>query len=65
MEGRKVTWRDVRLIMPTLVILLFTILVILTVIPYAFSSVIKQLRMVQAMEAGGQYQTPDITTQLN
>ena len=51
--------------MPTLVILLFTIFVILTVIPYAFSSVIKQLRMVQAMEAAGQYQTPDITTQLN
>ena len=47
--------RDVRLIMPTLVILLFTILVILTVIPYAFSSVIKQLRMVQTMEAAGQY----------
>ena len=43
--------------MPTLLILLFTLLVILTVIPYAFSSVIKQLRMVQAMEEAGQYQT--------
>ena len=57
------TWRDVRLIMPTLVILLFTLLIILTVIPYAFSSVIKQLRMVQAMEEAGEYHTSDKSTQ--
>ena len=47
-EDRAVTRRDVRLIMPTLLILLFTILVIMTVIPYAFSSVIKQVRMMMS-----------------
>ena len=55
-EERRPTWRDVKLIMPTLLILLFTVLVILTVIPYAFSSVIKQLNMVQSMEEAGSYQ---------
>ena len=55
-EDRRPTWRDVKLIMPTLLILLFTVLVILTVIPYAFSSVIKQLNMVQSMEEAGSYQ---------
>ena len=47
------TLRDVKLIMPTVLILLFTVLIIITVIPYAFSSVIKQLKAVQAMEAAG------------
>ena len=37
--------------MPTLLILLFTLFIMVTVIPYAFSSVIKQLRAVQALEA--------------
>ena len=50
------TRRDIRLIMPTLIILLFTLLVIITVIPYAFSSVIKQLRAVEAMEAMKDYE---------
>ena len=46
---------DVKLIMPTLLILLFTLFIMVTVIPYAFSSVIKQLRAVQALEAAGLY----------
>lgn len=50
-EDRPITRRDVKLIMPTVLILLFTLVVVLTVIPYAFSSVIKQLHAVQAMEA--------------
>ena len=54
-DDRGVTLRDVKLIMPTVLILLFTILIIVTVIPYAFSSVIKQLKAVQAMEAAGIY----------
>lgn len=52
-QNRSITLRDIKLIMPTVLILLFTILIILTVIPYAFSSVIKQLKAVQAMEQAG------------
>merc|ERR1719285_1201139 len=37
--------------MPTVLILLFTLFIMVTVIPYAFSSVIKQLQAVQALEA--------------
>ena len=48
---RNITWKDVRLILPTLLILLFTVLV--TVIPYAFSSVFRQMEAVRAMEAEG------------
>ena len=40
--------------MPTLLILLFTIFIMVTVIPYAFSSVIKQLKAVRALEAAGE-----------
>ena len=36
--------------MPTVIILLFTLLVMVTVIPYAFSAVIKQLQGVWALE---------------
>ena len=36
--------------MPTVCILLFTVLIMVTVIPYAFSSVIKQLQAVRALE---------------
>ena len=43
-----------KLIMPTLLILLFTIFIMVTVIPYAFSSVIKQLKAVRALEAAGE-----------
>ena len=41
---------DIKLIMPTVCILLFTLFVMVTVIPYAFSAVIKQLQGVWAME---------------
>ena len=37
--------------MPTLLILLFTLLIMVTVIPYAFASVFRQLEAVKAMEA--------------
>ena len=36
--------------MPTLLILVFTLVIMVTVIPYAFSSVIKQLQGVWALE---------------
>ena len=54
-EDRSITIKDIKLIMPTLLILLFTIFVMVTVIPYAFSSVIKQLKAVDALEAGGKF----------
>ena len=50
-ELRHVTWRDVRLILPTALILLFTLVVLLTVIPHAFSTVLRQLEAVKALEA--------------
>ena len=76
----QVTCRDIKLIMPTVLILLFTLFVMVgshhhsreglpqrkvismtshdasqvTVIPYAFSSVIKQLQAVMALEAQGE-----------
>merc|ERR1719410_3346792 len=50
-KDRNITLQDVKLIMPTLLILLFTIFIMVTVIPYAFSSVIKQLKAVRALEA--------------
>jgi len=49
-EDRSVTCQDVKHIMPTVLILLFTLFVMVTVIPYAFSSVIKQLQGVWALE---------------
>merc|ERR1711953_491450 len=49
-EERGVTCTDIKLIMPTVLILLFTLFVMVTVIPYAFSSVIKQLQAVWALE---------------
>ena len=42
--------QDIKLIMPTVLILLFKLFVILTFIPYAFQSVIKQLQAVWAVE---------------
>lgn len=39
--------------MPTVIILLFTIVIMITVIPYAFSSVLKQMEAVRALEAAG------------
>ena len=41
------------MILPTALILLFTIFIMVTVIPYAFSSVLKQLEAVRAIEAAG------------
>ena len=49
-EDRSVTCMDIKLIMPTVLILIFTLFVMVTVIPYAFSSVIKQLQGVWALE---------------
>lgn len=43
--------QDVQLIMPTVIILVFTIVIMITVIPYAFSSVLKQMEAVRALEA--------------
>ena len=42
--------------MPTVIILLFTIVIMITVIPYAFSSVLKQMEAVRALEAAGRTQ---------
>ena len=39
--------------MPTVIILMFTIVIMITVIPYAFSSVLKQMEAVRALEAAG------------
>ena len=36
--------------MPTVLILIFTLLIMVTVIPYAFSNVIKQLQAVKLLE---------------
>merc|ERR1711953_128182 len=49
-EDRGVTCTDIKLIMPTVLILLFTLFIMVTVIPYAFSSVIKPLQAVWALE---------------
>ncbi|XP_023329780.1 uncharacterized protein LOC111702353 isoform X2 [Eurytemora carolleeae] len=50
-EDRGITCKDIRAIMPTVLILLLTIFIMVTVIPYAFSSVIKQLQAVSELEA--------------
>jgi len=49
-EKKSITCRDIKLIMPTVLILVFTIFIMATVIPYAFSSVIKQLKGLWALE---------------
>ena len=54
-EDRGVTCTDIKLIMPTVLILLFTLFIMVTVIPYAFSSVIKQLQAVWALEEQSLY----------
>ena len=61
---RSVTCEDIRLIMPTVLILLFTILVLATVIPYAFSTAIKQLRDLQAREAAGRERERELCERL-
>jgi len=49
-EHDGVTLKDIRLILPTLLILLFTLIIMVTVIPYAFASVFRQLEAVRALE---------------
>ena len=48
-------FQDIKLIMPTVLILVFTIFIMATVIPYAFSSVIKQLKGLWALEEHREY----------
>merc|ERR1719189_2869929 len=50
LEERAVTFQDIKSIMPTVLILIFTLLIMVTVIPYAFSNVIKQLQAVKLLE---------------
>ena len=38
--------------LPTVIILLFTVIIMFTVIPYAFISVMKQMEAAQVIEAG-------------
>ena len=49
-EDRSVTCMDIKLIMPTVLILIFTLFVMVTVIPYAFSNVINQLQAVRRLK---------------
>jgi len=49
-EHDGITLKDIRLILPTLLILLFTLIIMVTVIPYAFASVFRQLEAVRALE---------------
>ena len=42
--------QDIKSIMPTVLILIFTLFIMVTVIPYAFSNVIKQLQAVRLLE---------------
>ena len=48
---RGVTWKDVKDITPTVLILIGGLLIMIFVIPYAFSSVIKQLEAEAALNA--------------
>eukprot|EP00090_Calanus_glacialis_P038065 TRINITY_DN6639_c0_g1_i1.p1 TRINITY_DN6639_c0_g1~~TRINITY_DN6639_c0_g1_i1.p1 ORF type:complete len:120 (+),score=29.12 TRINITY_DN6639_c0_g1_i1:60-419(+) len=51
---RRITLKDIQLILPTALILVFTIVIMVTVIPYAFSAVLKQMEAVRAMEAAAE-----------
>ena len=53
---KKVTCKDVRDIMPTVLILVGGLLIMIFVIPYAFSSVIKQLEMEALIEEAREQQ---------
>merc|ERR1719397_834693 len=50
LEDRGISFQDIKSIMPTVLILIFTLLIMVTVIPYAFSNVIKQLQAVKLLE---------------
>ena len=43
-------FQDIQMILPTALILLLTLIIMLTVIPYAFSSVFKQMEAIRALE---------------
>ena len=48
----KLLWfQDVQMILPTAIILLITLIIMLTVIPYAFSTVFKQMEAIRALES--------------
>jgi len=49
-ESEGIGLKDVKQILPTCIILLITLLITVTVIPYAFSSVIKQMQAADRME---------------
>ena len=49
---RGVSCQEVRSMLPTVIILLFTVIIMFTVIPYAFISVMKQMEAAQVIEAG-------------
>jgi len=48
-EHDGVTFKDIKQIMPTCLILIVTVIIMVTVIPYAFSSVIKQMQAADQM----------------
>merc|ERR1719347_1241637 len=48
-EHDGVTFKDIKQIMPTCLILIVTVVIMVTVIPYAFSSVIKQMQAADQM----------------
>merc|ERR1719219_1906903 len=50
-KSRQITWKDVQMILPTALILLITLIIMLTVIPYAFSTVFKQMEAIRALES--------------
>ena len=52
-EERKTTCLDIQLILPTVLILLLTLVFMSTVIPYAFHVVIQQLQQHHGADDGG------------
>ena len=49
---RGVSCQELRSMLPTVIILLFTVIIVFTVIPYAFISVMKQMEAAQVSQAG-------------
>ena len=47
---RGVSCQELRSMLPTVIILLFTVIIIFTVIPYAFISVMKQMEAAQVSQ---------------
>ena len=48
--SRGLSCQELRSMLPTVIILLFTVIIIFTVIPYAFISVIKQMEAAQVSQ---------------